>query len=227
MGEKDDFLSCWADNCATWVDIEQNTDEWLALRMGRVGGSTIGAVMANFGKKFGDPAHDAAVRIAIEKVTGIRQESKYSNSVQANFARGHEEEPLARAEYEAVNFCEVTNGGYFAIDDIMGCSPDGLVDDDGMIEIKSRIATVHVRTIERGNKYSAADKWQLIYNLKCASRDWIDYVEYCSAFPINNRISVFTLESAGLKKEFGMIDERMGEFKELVAKKIAIIKGEI
>jgi hypothetical protein len=119
----------------TFIDIDQNTDEWLILRCGKVTGSGVAKVMANDGAAFGQPAKDYAVQIALERLTGIPQGSNYSN---AHMERGHEEEPLARVAYEDEFFCDVDNGGFFDCGDT-GCSPDGLVGENGLIEIKSHI----------------------------------------------------------------------------------------
>ena len=63
-----------------WIDVPQNEDEWFDLRVGRVGGSSIGKVMANEGKPFGKPAHDKAVQMALEKIRGRSYESGYTNA---------------------------------------------------------------------------------------------------------------------------------------------------
>ena len=78
-----------------WIDIEQNTDEWLDLRVGRLGGGKggIDVVMANYGKAFGNPAHAKAVQIALGKIRKRSFESEYAN---AHMERGHEQEPVAR-----------------------------------------------------------------------------------------------------------------------------------
>lgn len=202
-----------------WIDIDQNTDEWFALRVGRIGGSSIGTIMANFGKAFGQPAHDLAVRIALEKIRGISYESTYSN---AHMERGHEQEPVARVLYEDTMFCEVGGGGYFIVDDDIGVSPDGLVYDDGLIEIKSVIETTHFKTIKRMGpdpKYS----WQLCFNLKCSGRSWIDFVEFCATFPEGKKLFIFRQHKEDLSEEFTMIDARMTEFKDLVKSKMATI----
>jgi len=103
-----------------WHDIPQNTPEWLQMRVGKIGGSSIGKIMACYGKAFGDPAHDLAVKVAIEQITGKSQESGYTNE---HMERGHEQEPIARMMYEEHYFVDVTNGGFFENGDI-GVSPD-------------------------------------------------------------------------------------------------------
>ena len=200
-------------------DVEQQTDQWFQLRCGHIGGSSIGKIMANHGKAFGQPAHDLAVKIAIEQITGNPQESNYTNQ---HMERGHEQEPIARALYEETFFCRVGNGGFYE-DDIYGVSPDGRVDDDGLIEIKSVIYTVHYANIARGS-YDPSYKWQLFLELKVSEREWIDFVSFCSTFPEGKRLYTFKLNREECDKEFGLIDERMGQFRELVSEKKRIIE---
>jgi len=157
-----------------FIDIEQNTDEWFELRGGRLTSSKLGVVMSSYGKAFGEPAKKYAVNIAIEQITGIAIPSDYSN---AHMQRGHEQEPIARMMYEDDTFCDVDEGGFF-MSDFVGCSPDGLVDDDGVIEIKSVIATTQFATVKR-QSLDPAYRWQCIGNLKFTGRDWLDYVSYC------------------------------------------------
>jgi hypothetical protein len=205
-----------------WHDVEQSEDsEWMDLRMGKVGGSSIGKVMANYGKAFGNPAHDVALKIALEKITGIRQEGGYSNS---DMERGHEQEPIARMLYEEQTFCNVTNGGFYDASEYEGISPDGRVLDSGLIEIKSVIATRHWPTIKRGS-FNPSYKWQLLFNLKCSCRDWIDYVEYCSEFPKGKQLFIQRIHFSESLDMFQMIDNRMNEFIDLIDDKIKKINS--
>jgi len=188
-------------------DVEQNTDEWMQLRCGKLTSSPIGKVMANYGKPFGDPAKQMAVNIAIEQITGKKIESNYSN---AHMERGHEQEPLARQLYEETTFNEVTNGGFFETDTV-GCSPDGLVGDDGVIEIKAVIAHVHFANIKRMN-VDPAYRWQCISNVKYTGRKWIDFVSYCADFPEDMQLFVYRLYAKDLVEEFGQIDYRVSQY---------------
>jgi hypothetical protein len=192
-------------------DINQNTDEWHQLRAGKITSSALSKAMANFGKAFGEPAKKYAVSIAVEQLTGVPISSDYTND---HMARGHDEEPIARMLYEQEYFCEVSNGGFFDLGDI-GCSPDGLVYDDGVIEIKSAIPSIHFERIKR-KKYDSAYRWQLAGNLKFTGREWIDFISYCSQFPEDKRLFVHRSTKDDFKDEFDMIDERIDEFRALI-----------
>jgi len=196
-----------------FIDVEQNTDEWLALRGGKLTSSKMGCVMANLGKAFGLPAKKYAVNIAIEQITGNPIASTFSNE---HMERGHNEEPIARMLYEREMFCTVSNGGFFE-SDFIGCSPDGLVNDDGVIEIKSVIAPVHFDSIKR-NTVDPSYKWQCIANLYFTGREWIDFVSFCADFPAGKQLFIHRMFRTEYTEEFEMIDERIEAFKDVVDK---------
>lgn len=206
-------------------DIEQNEESWFQMRSGKLTSSNLAKVMANtmqtdkktklkfFNPKaaFGEPAKKYAVSIAVEQITGNPIESDYSNS---HMERGHIQEPIARELYEMETFSTVSNGGFFCSDSI-GCSPDGLCD-NGLIEIKSVIASTHFATLKKQN-IDSAYKWQCIGNLLFTGLDWIDYVSYCATFPEGKQLFVYRGRKEDYVEEFKMINARVSEFLELVS----------
>ena len=194
-----------------FIDVDQNSEEWFQLRAGKLTSSNLGKVMANYGKAFGEPAKKLAASIAVQQITGEPEPSGYSNE---HMERGHEQEPLARMLYESETFCRVTNGGFFE-SDFIGCSPDGMVADDGVIEIKSVLSNVHFANIKRGG-LDPAYKWQCIGNLMFTARDWLDFISYCQTFPVGKRLYVHRIRREDLGEEFSMIESRIGEFEKLV-----------
>jgi len=194
-----------------WHDVDQNGDEWFLLRAGKITASSLNKVMANYGKAFGEPAKKYAVDIAVQQLSGSTSGGGYSNE---HMLRGHEEEPLARMAYESEYFCDVTNGGFFEDGDT-GTSPDGLVYDDGMIEIKSAIPSVHYARIAK-QSYDAAYKWQLVGHLKTSGREWVDFISYCSSFPEDKKLYVHRSYRDDFKDEFAMVDKRLDEFRVLL-----------
>ncbi len=194
-----------------WHDVEQNESDWDLLRVGKITASSLSKVMANYGKAFGEPAKKYASEIALGQITGAVSTGGYSNG---HMERGHEEEPLARDEYENRYFTAVTNGGFFALDDL-GCSPDGLVGSEGMIEIKSAIPSIHYARIAK-QSYDSAYKWQLAGGLKISGREWIDFISYCADYPEGKRIYVYRCWRDSFAEEFKMIDLRIDEFRSLI-----------
>jgi len=202
-------------------DIEQNTDEWLDMRVGKVTGSAVKVLMANYGKAFGEPAKKKAVSIARELITGKR--SLADNFSNDHTERGHAQEPIARGLYELQTFNDVTNGGFFDCG-ALACSPDGLVDSDGVIEIKSVIDHVHYATIKRGG-IDPAYKWQVYFNLMTTERDWIDFISYCADFPEETQLYIHRVWRKDSGEFFSMINTRLIEFFNLVEEAKLIIRG--
>ena len=194
-----------------WHNIQQNSEEWELLRLGKVTASNFGTIMANYGGAFGDPAKRYALQLALEIINEQKADYSFTNQ---HMERGHEQEPIARMLYENEHFVDVTNGGFFDCGDY-GDSPDGLVDDDGVIEIKSVIASTHYATLKR-NSYDPSYKWQFIGHLDCTGRDWVDFISYCSDFPEHRQLIVYRLNRADYIEEINMLTNRRKEFIELV-----------
>ena len=204
-----------------WRDIEQNTEAWLGYRGGRVTGSAISKVMANYGKAFGEPAKRYAVDIATERLKGSPiQGDRYTN---AHMDAGHVEEPIARMLYEDMYFTKVTSGGFFD-NEKTGCSPDGLVDFDGMIEIKSVVPATHYDMIKR-NAHDPSYHWQLMFELKESGRVWVDYISFCEQFYKPKQLLVKRIYAKDCAEDFAKIDTRLAEFEELVEKITLDIKN--
>lgn len=193
-------------------DVAQNTDAWLELRSGKVTGSAVSKVMANYGKAFGEPAKKYAVDLAVTLVTGNYSTDSYTND---HMARGHEQEPIARMLYEDQYFCTVDNGGFFD-NGFTGDSPDGLIGNDGVLEIKSVIASVHYERF-RKQKYDTSYHWQLMFHLRETGRDWVDFVSFCSEFPDNKKLYIERIHAKDCKEDFEKMDLRLTEFQELVS----------
>ncbi|EOG1815596.1 YqaJ viral recombinase family protein [Enterobacter hormaechei] len=195
-----------------WHDVEQNGEEWDALRLGKATASNFGLIMANEGKAFGEPAKRYALQLALEHIKGCKSEFGFSND---HMERGHEQETIARMLYEEMNFVDVDNGGFFD-HETYGDSPDGLVGQDGLVEIKSVIAATHYSTITRGS-FDPAYRWQLVGHLDCSGRDWVDFISYCSDFPDGKQLIVYRLTAAECESEIARLRARRKDFLELVA----------
>lgn len=110
-------------------DIIQGTTEWHEIRRGRFTASNFGKLfMAPSTKGYNDNIND----VVFERLTGTIPES-YSNEW---MQRGTELEPDARMAYQLETFTKVNQVGFVELDDWIGCSPDGLIGDDGLLQIK-------------------------------------------------------------------------------------------
>lgn len=194
-----------------WHDVPQNTDAWQALRCGKPTASQFGCFMANEGKAFGEPARKYALQIALERVTGKKSEFSFSND---HMERGHEQEPIARMLYEEERFVDVGNGGFFDCGD-HGDSPDGLIGSDGVLEVKSVIATTHYATLRRGS-FDPSYRWQLVGHIDCTERDWVDFASFCSDFPEGRQLIVHRLWRHECTDELERLRKRRAEFLTLV-----------
>jgi hypothetical protein len=192
-------------------DVQQNSSEWEALRIGKATASNFACIMAHDGKAFGDPAKNYAVRIALERITGRKAEYGFKND---DMERGHEQEPIARMLYEETYFTEVLNGGFFDCGDY-GDSPDGRIDGRGLIEIKSVIAPTHYATIRR-KSFDPSYRWQLIGHLDCAEADWVDFASFCSDFPELQQLVVYRLHRDECTSELARLQQRRADFLGLV-----------
>lgn len=201
-------------------DVAQNTDEWMALRLGKATCSNFACFMANDGAAFGEPAKKYALQIALEIDTGRKAEYSFSNE---HTERGHEQEPIARMLYERENFVSVNNGGFFDCGDY-GDSPDGLVGEDGVIEIKSVIAPTHYATLMR-KSFDPAYRWQLVGHLDCTGRDWVDFISYCADFREDQQLIVNRLCRDDCETELKRLQARRAEFLDLVRKTLKNIQG--
>ena len=164
--------------------LEQGTPEWLEARRGIVTASTIGQLITARTLK---PAQNETARnlietLVIEAVTG-RVEPIHAN---AAMERGNRDEPWARHEYEKATGRTVTEVGFIRYDGpdyTLGYSPDGLVGDDGLIEIKSRSPRIQMQTII-ADKVPAANMAQIMTGLFVTGREWLDYISYSSGMPL-------------------------------------------
>ena len=201
-------------------DVEQNSDEWFSLRAGRLTSSNISKVMANEGKAFGEPAKKLAVVLAVERLTGKPTAEGFSNE---HMERGHEQEPLARMLYEETHFSVVKNGGFFECGDI-GCSPDGLVGDTGVIEIKSAIPSIHYARVKR-QSIDPSYRWQCVMNLAKTERSWLDFISFCPDFPEGKQLYVYRLHRSEIEDEVKRMDDRVTQFRKLLGDSMRLIEN--
>lgn len=171
-----------------WIDVEQNSEDWFDLRIKKATSSQFPKIMANEGKAFGNPAIEYAQRIALEIVTGEKDESEQYKS--SYFDMGHEYEPIALKRYEIETFNKVNNGGFFYTkDERFGDSPDGLVGEKGCVEIKSVIPNTQWKRIKKGG-IDMAYKWQIHGHIFIGEKDWCDFVSFCPWMPYSKQIHI-------------------------------------
>lgn len=199
---------------------EQGSPEWLLEKCGYASASSFSDILA---KGEGKSRSTYLRRIVVERLTGKPTET-YSNQ---HMARGKEQEVFARAGYEMRNGVMVHEVGFIKHDDptfLAGCSPDGLVGENGGTEIKSVIPTVQYETILAGG-YPSAHKAQIQGNLWILKREWWDFVSYSPDMPGRSRLYVFHVE-----RDEAYIDRlrnEVGAFLDQAAKVVEEFKNHI
>lgn len=198
-------------------DVKQNSEEWFQLRLGKVTSSQMAVVMANLGKPFGDPAKRYALEIALERKLGRSvSEEVYQN---AAMQRGHELEPIARELYERENFVVVKNGGFFEHEKT-GDSPDGLVGEDGVVEIKSVYFNTHFKLLKEGG-YDSKYKYQVHFHIWKTGRKWCDFVSFCPEMPEDKQLYTFRVHRD--EEIIVQMDARLNQFERMVEENLRFL----
>ncbi|WP_032368559.1 YqaJ viral recombinase family protein [Rhodococcoides fascians] len=128
-----------------------------------------------------DVSRGLTTMLVAERITGWTEDMFVSDDMM----RGVEDEPRARDKYSQ-HYAPVAEVGFMTYEDSgikLGYSPDGLVGDDGLIEIKSRRPKKHLSTILSGHP-PVENMPQLQTGLLVSGRKWIDYVSYCGGMPL-------------------------------------------
>lgn len=167
--------------------MEQRTDDWFAARLGKVTASRVGDIMSRTKSGYGASRANYMAELVCERLTGARGES-YQN---AAMLWGTEQEPAARAAYEALTGALVVETGFVPHSSITmsGASPDGLVDPEGLVEIKCPNTATHLDTLifeAVPSKYFHQIQWQMA----CTGRQWCDFVSYDPRLPENMQLFV-------------------------------------
>lgn len=162
-----------------FTDLTQGSDEWRRARAGIPTASEFATVLAK-GKGGGESKtrRTYLMKLAGEILTGEPSES-YSN---AHMERGHAMEPEARAAYEWEHDAEAKLVGFIRNGD-KGCSPDSLIGDDGMLEIKTKLPHLHLECLLRDD-FPPEHIAQCQGALWVAEREWIDLAIYWPGLPL-------------------------------------------
>jgi putative phage-type endonuclease len=163
-------------------EIEQGSDKWHALRRGVITASTISRLITSTGKPANnDTSRSQLLQMLGERITGETEASFYGDDM----ARGHLLELLARDIY-AQHRAPVAECGFVTADfdgTVIGYSPDGLVGDDGLIEIKSPRQKHHLRSL-LSDEVPAEYMPQVQTGLAVTGRSWCDYISYAPGLPL-------------------------------------------
>ncbi len=176
-------------------NLVQGSAEWLAIRVGKVTASRVADVVAKTKTGYGASRANYMAELIAERLTGAPAE-RYTN---AAMAWGTEKEPEARALYEFLTDAEITQVGFVPHPTISmsGASPDGLVSDDGLVEIKCPNTATHIDTL-LGQSIPAKYETQMQWQMACTGRQWCDFVSYDPRMPDSMRLFVKRVERDSL-----------------------------
>ena len=199
----------------------QRTNDWYTARLGKVTASRVSDVMAKTKSGYSASRANYMAQLICERLTGTQGDS-FQN---AAMAWGTEQEPAARGAYEARTGLLVQEIGFVPHPTIpMACaSPDGLVGDDGLVEIKCPNTATHIDTLLGG---STALKYrdQMMTQMACTGRQWCDFVSYDPRMPANMQLFVVRVI-----RDERAISEMEGEICKFLAEmetKLARLKGD-
>jgi hypothetical protein len=160
------------------IECEQGSAEWLAHRAGVVTASEFATVMAKGkGGAESKTRRTYMLKLIGEILTGQAQES-YTN---AHMERGKAMEAEARDFYALMTDANPIQVGFLKRGRI-GCSPDSLIENDGMHEIKTKLPHLHLEAL-LANVLPAEHKAQCQGALWVAERDWVDFQSYWPRLP--------------------------------------------
>ena len=203
--------------------MTQGSPEWFAARCGKVTASRIADIIAR-NKDGGEKAEAKTYRaeLVAERLSGLPTPS-FSN---AAMRWGTETEPAARLAYEALTGNAVVETGFVAHPSIAmtGASPDGLVEHDGLIELKCPNTLTHINYLTNGLP-PAQYCPQMLWQMECTGRDWCDFASFDPRLPAEYRLFVVRFE----RDENALVVMRrmVGEFLASIDKQIADLRDAV
>jgi len=198
---------------------EQRTEEWFTQRLGKVTASRVGDVIAK--TKTGPSASrdNYATQLVLERLTNAKGEFFTNAAMQW----GTDTEPMARQAYELRRNVFVDEVGFInhPTIEMSGASPDGLVEKNGLVEIKCPESKTHMEYLLSG-KPPAKYIPQMMWQMACTSREWCDFVSFDPRFPTNLQIFVIKVEYDPTYVR--MLELEITQFLDEVSKKVEILR---
>lgn len=161
-------------------DFEQGTPEWKAARLGVITASNFKKVLT---KGIGWQESKTRRGYMLELATEIIRGEAASSFGNYHTERGSEYEPVAAELYTLQTGNAIIPCGFIRNDEGFGYSPDGLVGDDGLIEIKTKLAGLHAAVL-LGDTVPKDHVDQVQGGLYVTGRQWVDFVSYCPGLPL-------------------------------------------
>jgi putative phage-type endonuclease len=206
-------------------NIIQGSAEWFAVRVGRVTASRVADVIAKTKSGYSASRANYMAELIAERLTGVPAPGFTNAAMQ----HGTATEPQARDAYAAQTFDDVTQIGFVIHPTIAqaGASPDGLVGDDGLLEIKCPNTATHIDTLLNG-KVPEKYVTQMMFQMACTGRAWCDFVSFDPRLPPEMQLFIKRLErdDKRIAELEEMVSDFLAELDEKVAKLTALYRKE-
>lgn len=201
--------------------IEQGSQEWLELRKGKVTASRVADILARTKTGVSASRGNYLIELAIQRVTGEIEES-YTNAAM-QWGKDHEATARALYEIDSNNFVDQVPFVDHPTIEWFGCSPDGLVGTDGLVEIKCPNSKTHWEYFKKNappNNYII----QMQAQMACTETKWCDFVSYDPRMPEKSQLLVVRIDRDDHFINHVMIPE-ITAFLEEVSIEVDIMRG--
>ncbi len=193
-------------------DVIQGTEAWHNVRLGKFTASNFSSL---FSKETTVKFQDFINQVVFERLTGEVPESFTSSYMN----RGNELEPEARQSYELMKFRKVKEVGFIELNEWCGCSPDGLIGLDGLLEIKcpkySTLINLHLN-----KKITSEYYYQMQGQMWVAEREWCDFYVY------HPKLKPFLKRVERNEDDIANIKQKISEVVEIAKRRIEYLKTE-
>lgn len=190
--------------------MEQRTMEWFLARRGRITASPVGCLMAPRG--LGKLAETYAKSLVADQISEFFEDDQFTSYA---MQQGIDLEPMARDAYALEELVEVQEVGFITKGDDLGCSPDGLVDDDGGLEIKCPQPAKHMDNLL--SEFCPKEYIdQVQFSLLVTDREYWDVMTFNPTFKEGYRFKIWRVTPDDIWQI--KFYERLADFKELMMK---------
>ena len=200
--------------------MEQRSPEWYAARCGSLGASQVQDAIARTKTGWGASRGNLRAQLVLERLTGQPSDTFQT----AAMLHGIETEPEARTAYEFMHDAAVTEVGLVKHPRIewTHASPDGLIGDDGLIEIKCMQPKAHIELLE-SEKIPLKYLTQMAWQMACTGRAWCDFAAYQPSFPAPMQLWVRRVERHD--DSIAALESQVAEFLAEVAASVESLKA--
>lgn len=165
--------------------MEQRSPDWYAARLGKATASRIADIVAKTKTGYSTSRANYLAELLCERLTGVTAESYVSPAMQ--WGTDKEQEALSLYEFRADETLEPVGFVDHPTIAMSGASPDGLVGDRGLVEVKAPLTATHLDTL-LGRSVPGRYQTQIQWQLACTGRAWCDFVSYDPRVPPHLRL---------------------------------------